>query len=634
MTSHKKSRQNLESLDRKIILLSQCKNINDLAEEALTLLSNLIVCDYISLNIQGQRFYSGDPHVEMHALAKHYVKLEAERREFGSVGIVSGKLDSFDSVQLNYLHFVSSIIAMTLLNLEHDNSKINYQKQKETKMIRKLIRAAPVAMAMFDKNLRVIARSLLWAHEADKNLNFKDIMKDSIEQAYSGQLVSTIHQLTSDNGHIEHYKTILGPWHDDTGNVAGIIAVTSPINDLVAEKNKAILQNKMKSEFLANMSHEIRTPMNGIIGMIEVLKLSPLSVEQMDCVKTITNSAETLIGVVNDVLDFSKIEAGKISMNPTWGNLRSTFEESAKIFGASATLKGLSLQFDCHLPQDREYKFDFLRLKQVINNLLSNSIKFTSSGEVVLSVGTIDSGQKVKIIVHDTGIGMSEDVKSKIFRPFTQADQSITSKFGGTGLGLSISKTLVEMMGGCIELDSEEGRGTTFSITVPLEFRKLERKTVLKDVSKIQNSICESSNIFEHMNVLVAEDNPVNQQVIAHMLDAFKIKYKIVDNGLMALNEVITNRTYNLLFLDCQMPEMDGYTAAEKIRQFEKEKGISPIRIVALTAHAFDEEKQKCFASGMNDFLSKPMTLETFKQAIVRNIAHFGRTYQNLKNVA
>jgi PAS domain S-box-containing protein len=417
--------------------------------------------------------------------------------------------------------------------------------------------------------------------------------------------------------------TTIIPFADEAGVVEYYAAIQRDITEKKSAMEQLEMVSKAKADFLANMSHEIRTPMNGIIGMMSLLNSSQSIEEAKKYGETIKSSCELLLRLVNDILDLSKIEAGKITIESNWFDVRSFIETLVDLYRDSAEEKGLFLRSDIASNVPLKLEGDALRLQQILSNLISNAIKFTKKGEIRLEVQSQNLGPETcKIIfnVVDTGTGMNSDVACKLFQRFEQGESSTWRKFGGTGLGLAISKSLSQLMGGDLSFESIEGKGTSFRCEFPM---KLETQT--KQLGPRTDKSGEAHSRFESNNpifcnqegktprILIAEDNPVNQFVLEKMLSRLGCESHCASNGIEAIT-ASQSVNYDLILMDCFMPEVDGYEAAFKIKNTPGPCQSTPI--IAVTANVLPGEAEKCAAFGMSSYLSKPVVLKNLSQEL------------------
>lgn len=392
------------------------------------------------------------------------------------------------------------------------------------------------------------------------------------------------------------------------------------LKKLEAEKEReiSIQSNLAKTLFLANMSHEIRTPLNAILGMIDLLEDTELNSQQKEMIKTVSQSGKTLLKILNDILDYSKLDDNKVRIEKIEFDIYKLISDTIQLWQYEAESKGINLKYDIKGFSHKLLLGDPTRISQIISNLISNAVKFTHKGEVNVRV-SYQEAKYLQIAVSDTGIGISPKNIKKLFEAFNQADITTTRKYGGTGLGLSISKKLVERMGGDINLESKINIGTTFTVKIPLRLIDTKNSTYTRD--EVKEIPSDKFALQFPLKILIAEDNTVNQLVIKMMLS--KLGYAdltLVTNGKEALeqlqqDEIDGKSNFSLIFMDLQMPIMGGIEATKNIKERYGDK--SPI-IIALTANAFQEDHDNCLATGMHDFLSKPVNINDLKSSITK----------------
>jgi signal transduction histidine kinase/ActR/RegA family two-component response regulator len=394
--------------------------------------------------------------------------------------------------------------------------------------------------------------------------------------------------------------------------------------ELVRKHDEAVRASRAKSDFLAAMSHEIRTPLNGVIGMADLLAAGPLAPEQRDQAETIRRSGQTLLAILNDILDWAKIEAGRLEVERLPVDARAAAADTLALYRSQIGEQGGALVLDWPETVPRRVLADPIRVRQVLLNLVSNALKFAPGGTVTVAASAGGEG-RLAIAVRDTGIGMDEAQRARLFRPFTQGDASTTRRFGGTGLGLAITARLLEAMGGTIAVASAPGCGSTFTVRLPLvsEPAAEDAAAAAASVPPVPPVLpspptAQPGAVPSRRRVLVAEDSPVNRKVAQAMLQHLGTAVECVEDGAEAV-EATARADYDLVLLDIYMPVLDGLAAARAIRAREAADGGRRLRLVALTANAFAADREACEAAGMDGFLAKPITLDSL-QALLKTL--------------
>ncbi len=520
-----------------------------------------------------------------------------------------------------------------LFNVVVEDISVQKKFEKELFESRDLFRVVfdntAAAITVTDKTEKIVA----WNPFTEKLLGMRkeDLFNKPVKELYpprewrrmrafrirkKGMLTDIETQIYRKDGSLIDVNVSISVVKDWEGNIAGSIGIIRDITErkrtqkmLLQAKLAAEEANRAKSLFLANMSHEVRTPMNTIIGMIDLSLDSSLNQEQRENLFVAKEAADNLLGLLNDILDLSRVEAGKIVLEKIAFNIRSLTKTVSKGMMVIAKNKDINLIIKVAEDVPEVICGDPTRLRQILINLLNNAIKFTPSGDIVTEIKIVSKRNKkvcLQFMVEDKGIGIPKDRQEKIFEVFTQADDSTTRRFGGTGLGLAICKRLVEMMGGRIWVESEEGKGSRFYFTANFTLPSVREKQ--KDIMCEERDSIYFDKVYRQLKgvrVLVAEDNIVNQRMMVRILEKYGIVVEVACNGAEVVERVF-KEAFDLVLMDGHMPILDGLQATKKIREKEKEIG-GHIPIIAMTARAMQDDRQKYIDGGMDGYVSKPI---------------------------
>ena len=502
--------------------------------------------------------------------------------------------------------------------------------------LRQAIEAMPDGLAFYDGEDRLVLWNTRYAEvnpelsaTLERGMTFREILQIGIDQGLYAEAIgreaewiearmsTRAARLTSLEQHIAGDRWLRV---SDRRTVAGgTVTICTDITELKRDaraladaRDAAQAANGAKSQFLANMSHEIRTPLNGVIGIAQALANTDLSARQKEMLDLIQSSSRTLQVLLSDILDLARVESGRLELNDEAFDLGRAVREAAQLYEASAREKGLQFFVDISPEVDRWIEGDVVRLKQILTNLVSNSVKFTEQGFVSLTAlpGPVRDGKPtLQFAIDDTGIGFDSETRARLFSRFEQADGGITRKFGGSGLGLSISRQLADMMGGELDCESEPGGGSCFILTVPLRLAEAPVAATVEDSAL-------AAGDDRRLRVLLADDHPVNRKVVEMILSQAEIDLTTVEDGSQALNAV-RDGDYDLILMDMQMPVMDGLTATREIRLHEAAMGLPRTPVVMLTANALPEHIASAEAAGADRHLAKPFDAAELLELVI-----------------
>ncbi len=470
----------------------------------------------------------------------------------------------------------------------------------------------PAGVGCMD-GLRAHRRALILRLEGEQSLRLRGLLLDRGERLWL--MLGHIPDLQAEAGRQPLQIADFSPT-DGTLDMmlaaemrSGMLAETRALATALEEqRNKAEAANRAKSAFLTTMSHEIRTPMNAVLGVANILADTELTDEQRDWLDVMTASGHSLMELLNNILDLSKIEAGLMELRPEPFDLRELARSVHGLFAPAAAMKDIRMTLDFDL-EGSVYVGDSLRVRQVLSNLVGNATKFTEAGQIAITIrDRVEEGRRlVELSVKDTGIGISAEAISRLFRAFTQADSSTTRRYGGTGLGLSISKSLVEQMGGDIRVQSRVGRGSTFTALIPL--------AMTEQADAVRPVPAAVPDPGGPLHALIVEDNATNRLILSHYLRRMGHSYDAANNGQQAI-ALWEEQEYDVIIMDIEMPVLDGLVATRELRRRERALGRRYTPIIALSADAMMQKRETALSVGMDSYLTKPVSLEEIEERI------------------
>ncbi len=519
-----------------------------------------------------------------------------------------------------------------------ERKRIKAQINQAEALLRTAINTIDEAFVIYDPNDRLVLCNEKYrelyagiAHLIVPGVPFETLIRAGARQGQYLDAIGREEEWVKDRLAEHHAGNISVIRRHQSGRILRVVDRRTPdghligfrvdVTDLQQAREAAEAASLAKSQFLTTMSHEVRTPMNGILGMAQVLLLPSVSeAQRLDYARTILNSGQTLLKLLNDILDLAKIEAGKVEIETIEMDPAQLIAQTQDLFGAAAAAKGLKVDSEW-LGATAHYRGDPHRLTQMLSNLISNAIKFTEQGRIRVQAretGSVGDDATLEFSVSDSGIGIAKDKLKLLFQTFSQVDSSNSRQFGGTGLGLSIVRTLAHLMGGEAGVESELGRGSRFWFRI--QARRLAPTPL--DMSSLPPTAlaAEPVNSYPSARVLLVEDNAVHRRLVEVLLTQLGVHVVLVEDGQQGLDAILHGETATVVLMDLNMPHLDGYAATEKIRQWEQQTGQSRRAIVALTAHAYAEDRQRCMDAGMDEVLTKPVSFDTLKDLLARRL--------------